>query len=147
VLAVGVLLGFAGLFLADAAQANQTYDALALHRVEVQGQVVGCFDVQAGRLTGYGEQSCRVVYQYKGYQFSAQVGSGQSRSFYVDPLDTSDRMNAGTFANGPTEITGDIVIAVLLLTGAALVTALHQIHLYRRRRRTPQGRPHVHQPG
>jgi hypothetical protein len=135
VLAVLVLLGFASAFLVDALQANSTYDALAAHRVAVRGHVIGCFDVQAGIVAGYGARGCRVGYSYKDRSFSAMIGDNQSRTFYVDPLDTAYRMNSATFSNGPVEVTGDIVIAVALFAGAALITTVHQIHLYRRRKR------------
>ena len=51
--------------------------------------------------------------------------------FFVDPQNLLYRMSEGTFANGPREITGDIVFASLLFFGAAAVTTAHQIHLHR----------------
>jgi hypothetical protein len=138
------MLGFAGAFLADALRANSTYDALAAHRVALTGHVVGCFDIQTGRTgASYGAEVCRLDYSYKGQNFSSVIGFNQPKVFYVDPLDTSYRMDKATFSNGPVEVTGDIVFFVLLILGAILVTTAHQIHLYQRRKRQHTAQTHV----
>ena len=128
--AVGVVvqLGFAAAFLGDALMVNQTYDAVAAHRVEVTAQTTGCFYVRRGPST------CDVTYSFAGHGFIAVIPATSSKQFYVDSVNTRYRMNASTFAHGPVEITGDIVIAVLLVLGAAAVTVAHQLHLRRRRR-------------
>jgi hypothetical protein len=137
ILAVVLQLAFAGAFLADASQTNRAYDALAAHRVTVTARTVGCVFVGSiSRSGNYSGHVCRVAYSYQGQQFSAVIGFNQTRTFYVDPLDTALRMNMASFDNGPDETTGDLIIAALLLFGALTVTVLHQIHV----RRRPPGR-------
>jgi hypothetical protein len=125
---VAVQLGFAVAFLVDALTVNQTYNAVAAHRVEVTAQTTGCFSVRRGPST------CSVTYSFAGHDFTAVIPATSSKQFYVDSLNTRYRMNASSFAHGPVEITGDIVIAVLLVLGAVAITVAHQLHLRRRRR-------------
>jgi hypothetical protein len=135
--AVGVQLGFAGAFVADAIGANHTYDTLAAHHVVVKAQTVACYRVGGRYSSG---PLCNVSYNYHGEDFSAVIGYRQQRAFYIDPLNTSFRMSQATFANGPREVTSDIVFAALLVSGATLMTSVHQIHLRRRRRSRNAGR-------
>lgn len=137
VIAVLAQLAFAAAFLVDSALTNRAYDDLAAHRIAVTSRLVGCIYLGPSRTSGasFGE-ICRVVYHYRDQDFSAVINIAQPKIFYIDPLDTSVRMNKATFDNGPTESTGDIVFAVLLLLGAVLVTLIHQVHL--RQQRTKQ---------
>lgn len=141
VLAVIVLVGFAAAFLADAAMTNDTYDALAAHHVAVTAQTIKCFyRPRPSRGSSVGPPNlCQVRYSVKGHTFYAAIAATAPKVFYVDPSDPGHRMNQLAFAKGPLEVTGDIVIAILLLSGAAAVTTVHQIHL-RRRRRAVSGR-------
>jgi hypothetical protein len=77
---------------------------------------------------------CEVGYSYRGEQFTAYIPFAQSGTFYVDPDNPAMRMGEVAFDKGPEETTGDIVIAVLLVLGAVIVTAVHQVHLRRRSR-------------
>jgi hypothetical protein len=133
IVAVVLQLGFAGAFFVDASQTNRAYDALAAHRVALTARTIGCVFVGSISRTGnYSGHVCRVAYSYQGQQFTAVIGSNQTRTFYVDPHDTALRMNKASFDNGPDETTGDLVIAALLLFGALTVTVLHQVHVRRR---------------
>jgi hypothetical protein len=131
--AVVVQLGFASAFLVDAAQTNRTYDALAAHHVALAGRVRGCASVPTVR--GFGSRFCRVGYRYDDQQFTAVIPAGKTTTLYVDPNDTSLRMNESSFDKGPEETDGDLVLAGLLLAGAVLVTVVHVVHLRRRHAR------------
>ncbi len=133
VLAVLVQLGFALAFLVDAARTNTTYDALSSHRVAVQAQVTGCFTVVTGRMSTYSARLCRVRYQYAGTVFTAYVPNGETMTFYVDPRNTSYRMNAVNFEKGPEATIGDEVFAAVCGFGALAVTLVHVEHLRARR--------------
>jgi hypothetical protein len=135
VLAVLIQLGFAGAFIADAAGANRTYDALAAHRVKVTARIIACA-YYAPRPQGYGFSGrvCRVEYHYRNHKYSAVINYDQTRRYYVDPQDPTIAENVETFAGGPEEVGGDLTFAGLLLAGALLITSVHQWHLYRRRR-------------
>ena len=136
VIAVLLQLGFAAAFLVDASQTNRTYDALSAHRVTVSAHTLGCaFVGRVGSSGSYTGHVCRVGYSYQGQQFTAYIPYGQDETFYVDPVDTSLRMSKTSFDKGPEETTGDIVIAALLLSGAVIVTVLHQVHMRRSARR------------
>jgi hypothetical protein len=132
-IAVLVQLGFATAFLVDAAQTNRTYDALAAHHVALTGRVLGCAAVTT--LRGSGTRFCRVGYRYHDREFTAVIPARQTTTLYVDPGDTSVRMNKSSFDKGPEERDGDLVLAGLLLGGAALVTVVHVAHLRRRHAR------------
>lgn len=119
-LAVLTLLGFASLFLVDRFQTGDTYSHLEAHRVAVQSQIVGC-----------GRYSCLVTYQYAGQKYFSSVGFGASHTFYVDPLNTTYRLNKDAFDGAAKNRSGDLVFAILLVLGAALVTAVHQLHIHR----------------
>ncbi len=141
VLAVLVQLAFAGAFLADAVMTNGTYDALAAHRVAVTGQGDCYYLVRPSRGGNIGPPNvCQVAYSYQGHTYSALIAASAPKIFYIDPRDPQYRMNEAAFAKGPVEITGDVVIAVLLLCGATAVTVAHQLHL-RRRRHARRARP------
>jgi hypothetical protein len=129
-------LSLAGAFLADAAQTNSAYDALATHRVAVSGQLLGCADTSRRSTT----QVCRFNYDYQGLSFSFLLPYGERSAAYVDPADPSIRMPAVNFQSGPTTIVGDLVFASCLIAGAILVAVLHVVH---RRRRTQATRRHV----
>jgi hypothetical protein len=133
VLAVLVQLGFAIAFLVDAAETNTTYDALAAHRVAVRGQTVGCVVVVTGRQQNYSSRLCRVDYRYGGHTFTAVTPYGQTTTFFVDPLNTSYRMNEVNFEKGPEATIGDVVFASVSVFGALAVTAVHLDHLRTRR--------------
>lgn len=128
VVGVADLLGFAAALVGDALMVNQAYDAVAARRVEVTAQTTGCF---YGRR---GANVCDVTYSFAGHDFTAVIPATWPKQFYVDSLNTRYRKNASTFARGPAEITGDIVVAVLLFLGALVVAVAHQLHLRRRRR-------------
>jgi hypothetical protein len=133
-LAVVVQLGFAAAFFADAANTSHIQDALNAHRVSVTAKTAGCFMVYTGRFNN-GTQVCHVSYRYRGESFGAVIPYNQSRTFYVDPLDPALHMNKLVYDSGSTEQTGDVIFGALLLFGAALVTAVHQLHMHRRRKR------------
>jgi hypothetical protein len=128
VVGVAVQLGFAAAFLGDALMVNRAYDAVAAHRVEVTAQTTECL---YGRR---GVNTCDVTYSFAGHDFTAVIPAAWPKQFYVDSLNTRYRMDASTFGRGPVEITGDIVVAVLLVLGALMVTVIHQLHIHRRRR-------------
>jgi len=133
VLAVLIQLGFAAAFLVDAAETNRTYDALAGHRVAVQGHSVGCVVIVNGRSPTRNTRICRVDYRYSGRAFTAVIPSGETTTFFVDPLDTSYRMNKANFENGPVATAGDLVFASVAAFGALAVTVVHLEHLHTRR--------------
>ncbi len=129
-----IQLGFAIAFLVDAAETNTAYDALANHRVAVQGHSVGCVVVTSGgRNLNYSPRICRIDYQYSGHSYTAVIPYGQTETFFVDPLNTSDRMNAVNFEKGPDATVGDLVFASVSLFGALAVTAVHLEHLRQKR--------------
>ena len=80
-LAVGLQLGFASAFFADAANTNHIRDSLSAHRVSATARTDGCFVVVTGRTTGVGIEVCRVSYRYDGKKFSAVIPSGETRVF------------------------------------------------------------------
>jgi len=136
IVAVLLQLGFAAAFLVDASQTNRTYDALSAHRVTAPAHTIGCaFVGTVGRSGNYSGHVCQVGYSYRGQQFTAYIPYGQDETFYVDPIDTSLRMSKVSFDKGPEETTGDMVIAAWLLSGAVIVTVLHQLHIRRSARR------------
>jgi uncharacterized membrane protein YidH (DUF202 family) len=137
---VVVQLSLAGAFLADAAQTNGSYDALAGHRVAVSGQLLGCA-YTSRRSAGH---VCRFNYNYQGVSFSFLLSYGEQSTAYVDPANPSIRMPEVNFDSGPTTIVGDLVIASCLIAGAILTAALHAVH---RRRRTQMARRRVKMPG
>lgn len=141
VLVVLVQLGFASAFLVDAIETSGPYDALAAHRVPVTAHLVGCFPVT--NRYSYVSLTCRVTYKYDGQQFQAWIPRTEGMVFYVDPLDTSYRMNHTVFVNATTNIDGDRALAIALFIGAALVTVVHQFHLYKRRQRLKALLQHV----
>jgi hypothetical protein len=128
---VVVQLGLAGAFLADAAQTNDAYDALASHRVSVPGQLLGCF-FPTRRMSSH---VCQFDYDYQGSSFSFLLPDGARSTAYVDPIDPSIRMPAINFQGGPTAIVGDLVIASCLIVGAILVAVLHAVHRRRKNSR------------
>jgi hypothetical protein len=132
VLMVLAMTGFGSAFLADAVGANQTYDALAAHHVAVKANVLYCNGRPRFTPAYYRRYYiCFVSYSYGGRTYQTAMPGFDPKVFYVNPENPSDRMSAAVFANGPREITGDIAIASLLILGAALVTTVHQVHLYR----------------
>jgi hypothetical protein len=144
-LAVLLQLGFASAFFADAANTNRIYSALSAHRVSVNAQTVGCFAIASTRTTGGSyAQVCRVTYEYDEMTFSAVIPYRETRTFYIDPLDTSMHMNKAIYESSSTAKTGDIVIGSLLLLGAGLVTTLHQLHMHRSRRRRARSESETH---
>jgi hypothetical protein len=126
VLLVLTQLSFAGLFLWDLKQTSDVYNALVAHRVAVTGHLVGCFNI-------YQPDNCYVTYKYDGQKYSAWIEKNYGVRFYVDPRNTSYRMNKAIYDGADENIYGDAVIASLLLSGALLMTASQQYHLYRRR--------------
>ena len=136
VLVTLVMLGLAGGFVLDAIQTNKPYEALTAHRVSLSGRSLGCADVSVG-----GRQSrayvyeCRYSYSYAGRGFTSQLPQGEPSALYVDPDDPNIYMPAVTFNNGPHEIVGDVVIASLLVSGALITMAVHEVHRRRRARR------------
>ena len=133
VLVVLIQLGFAVAFLVDAAETNNTYDALAGHRVAVHGHSVGCFVITTGRYQTNTTQICRVDYRYAGRTFTAVIPYGETTTFFVDPRNLSYRMNEANFEDGPAATTGDLAFASVALLGALAVTAVHLGHLHQRR--------------
>lgn len=136
---VVVQLSLAVAFLADAAQTNGAYDALASHRVAVSGQLLGCASTR--RATSL---ACRFTYSYQGLSFSFLLPYGEQSTAYVDPADPSIRMPEVNFRGGPTTIVGDLVFASCLIAGAILAVVVHAVH---RRRRTQTTRRPVKVPG
>jgi hypothetical protein len=136
VLVVLTQLAFAGLFLADVVTTSATYDGLVAHRVPVTAHLVGCFNIVAFPASAEKAfyDNCYVTYKYRGQEFHAWIDKSWSLVFYVDPLNTSYRMNRTIFNNATENIDSDILFIVLLLLGAIAVTTVHQLHLYRRRR-------------
>jgi Na+/proline symporter len=127
-IAVLIQLGFAIAFLVDAAETNSTYDVLASHRVAVRAHSVGCATIMTGRNL-FGRRLCRVDYAYSGETFTAVIPFGETATFFVDPQNTSYRMNEVNFEKGPQAITGDLVFVFVLLFGALAVTIVHLEHL------------------
>ncbi len=130
--AVLVQLGFAAAFLIDAAGTSRTYDALAARHVSLNGRVRGCASIGTAR---YSARMCRVDYHYRATTFSALVPSGQSTTVLVDPSDTSIRMTKTNYDGRLGETTVDLVLASVLLVGATSMTAVHVLHVRRRRAR------------
>jgi hypothetical protein len=137
---VVVQLSLAGAFLADAAQTNGAYNALASHRVAVPGQPLGC----SATTRRSASLVCRFTYNYQGLSFNFLLPYGERSTAYVDPADPSIRMPEVNFRGGPTTIVGDLVFASCLISGAILVTVMHEVH---RRRRTRTTRHLVKAPG
>jgi hypothetical protein len=133
VLAVLIQLTFAGLFLADVLRTSATYNGLVAHRVPVTAHLVGCFNIVGRPEKGYYD-NCYDTYQYQGQEFHGWTDKSWSLVFYVDPLNTSYRMNKTIFDNATVNIDSDNVFIVLLLLGAILTAAIHQRHLYRERK-------------
>jgi hypothetical protein len=134
ILVVLVQLGFASGFLIDAAQTNDSYDALTAGRVALTGHVAGCALVgSTGRRPSV--LICRVDYRYRTTTFSYFIPAGQSRTAFIDPRDPSIRMTKVDFEGGPATTTVDLVCASLLLFGATLVTTVHLVRLRRGRHR------------
>ncbi len=136
VLVVLVQLGFVVAFLVDAADTNTTYDALAGHRVAVRGHSIGCVVIVTGRFSSSTAQICRVVYGNSGQSFTAVIPYGETTTFFVDPRNTSYRMDEVSFEKGPEATTGDLVFAAVSGFGALAVTAVHLEH--RRDERAPR---------
>jgi hypothetical protein len=136
---VVVQLSLAGAFLADAAQTNSAYDALASHRIAVSGQLLGCVSTRRAA-----SLACRFAYKYRGLSFSFLLPAGEQSTAYVDPANPSIRMPEATFQSGHTTIVGDLVFASCLIAGAILVVVLHAVH---RRRRAQIARRHAKVPG
>jgi hypothetical protein len=124
---VVVQLSLAGAFLADAAQTNSAYDALASHRVAVPGQLLGCASTRRAA-----SLACRFAYNYQGLSFSFLLPAGEQSTAYVDPADPSIRMPEVNFQSGPTTTIGDLVFASCLIAGAILVALLHAVDRHRR---------------
>lgn len=137
-LAVAVQVGFAVAFLLDAHWAETAYSALAAHHVRVPAQTARCGQFLTSTRPNTYKHACLVTYSFQGKKYSDVMPYNQPRAFYIDPLNPSDRMSVGNFAHGPTGRTADIVFASLLLSGAVLVTIVHQMHLRRRRQRLPE---------
>jgi len=133
VFAVLIQLGFAIAFLVDAAETNRTYDALSSHRAAVRGHSVGCVVIVTGRLSNITTRICRIDYQYSGQAFTAVIPYGETTTFFVDPQNTSYRMNEVNFEKGPEATVGDLVFASVLGFGALAVTIVHLEHLRERR--------------
>src|SRR5580704_15561643 len=108
VIVVLIQLGFAIAFLVDAAETNTTYDALVNHRVAVQGYSVGCAVIVTGRYSNYSARLCRVDYRYSARTFTAVIPYGETKTFFVDPSNTSYRMNEVNFEKGPQATVGDL---------------------------------------
>jgi hypothetical protein len=133
-LAVATQLAFASLFLVDCLQTSASYDALAANRVPVLAHRVACYGPSVNHFQGY-FVNCLVAYRYRGQQFHAWSNKNWGLTYYVDPRNTAFRMSKVTYDNATTNINSDVVFSVLLFLGAALVTVVHQLHLYRRRQR------------
>jgi hypothetical protein len=144
VLVVLVQLGFAIAFLVDAARTNSTYDALASHRVAVHGHVIGCVTIALGRNRSNVSEICRVNYRYSGQTFTAVIPYGETTTFFVDPENTSYRMNQVNFEKGPQAINGDLVFASVLIFSAVAVTMVHLERLRDKRVQRSGGRKQTH---
>jgi hypothetical protein len=144
VLAVLTQLALAGLFLADVLTTSATYDGLVAHRVPVTAYQVNCFNA-VGEPEKFFYDNCYASYKYQDQTFHAWIDKSWGSVFYVDPLNTSYRMNKATFDSATENIDSDILFIVLLLLGAIAVTAVHQLHMYRRRKRRRLFAHHVHQ--
>lgn len=144
VLAVLAQVASAGLFLADVLRTSATYDGLVAHRVPVTGHIVECFNFTLQREELYYD-NCYATYRFGHQEFHAWIDKSWGLVFYVDPLNTSYRMNKATFDSATENIDSDILFIVLLLLGAIAVTAVHQLHMYRRRKRRRLFAHHVHE--
>lgn len=140
VIAIVAFVAVAVGLLVDALQTNRTYDTLAAHHVVVTGHAVAC--VSGGGSSRGSEAStrlsCQVDYREDGRVFTQMVASQATYRFVVDPQDPAIRMLAGPFANGPTEVVGDIVLALVFVGLAVAVIVVHEVHRYRRH--PPSGR-------
>jgi hypothetical protein len=134
VLVVATLLVFAGLFLGDLARTGTTYNNLVAHHVAVTGRLFRCFNV-TGEPEKFFYDNCYVNYSYQHQEFHAWTDKSWGVVFYVDPENTSYRMNKTIYDNAQENIDSDVVFAVLLLSGALLVTVGHLVYLNRLRRR------------
>jgi hypothetical protein len=130
-IAIVVMLGFATAFIVDAADTNRTYDALATHRVQLPGHVLGCSLFRSSR--GASNRLCRIGYDFRGYSFTEVIGSNLSDAAYVDPGNPALHMSKVDFDGGPEERTVDLTFAGLLFAGAFGVGILHELHRRRRR--------------
>jgi hypothetical protein len=130
-LAVLTQLVFAGLFLGDLLTTSATYDELVAHHVPVTAH---CLNIVTYSRRVY-FNSCYDTYEYRGQEFHAVTGKSSSLVFYVDPLNTSYRMNKTAFDQANGEIETETTLVVLLLLGAVVTTSVHQLHLHRRRQR------------
>ena len=133
---VTALLVLAGGLFVDAAQTNDSYDALSAHRVPVTGRLLGC--AYAGGTDTRGQPTahvCRFAYDYRGDAFTMILPFGERGIAYVDPVNVSVRMSKVDFEGGPRAIDVDLVIASLLLVGAVLIMTFHEFYRRRRRRR------------
>jgi hypothetical protein len=140
---VVVMLGFATAFIVDAANTNRTYDALAGHRVQLSGHVLGCSIFRSSR--GGSNRLCRIGFDFEGYRFTEVIGSNLSQAAYVDPGNPALHMSKVDFDGGPEERTVDLTLAALLIAGAFGVGILHELHRRRRRiRSTRDHRTHEH---
>lgn len=134
------MLSFSGLLFADALTTNSAYRAIAAHRVSVSGTGPSCFLVPYRSGVGGGTfyaRYCRATYAYGGRTFTAVTPTTWPLVFEVDSKDPSIRMDKVLYEHGPANVAGDIVGAILLLLGAATITAVHQLH-HRRWRRERQ---------
>jgi hypothetical protein len=131
--AVLTQLSFAGLFLADLASTSATYNTLVVHRVPVTAQLFRCFNVTTVP-EKFTYDNCYVNYKYRGEEFHAWIDQSWSLVFYVDPYNSSIRMNKSTFDSATENIDSDTLFVVLLLLGAILTAAAHQIQMYRLRK-------------
>jgi len=154
VLVVATLLVFAGLFLGDLARTSTTYNNLVVHHVAVTGRLFRCFNVTSVP-EKFSYDNCYVNYTYQHQEFHAWTDKSWGLVFYVDPDNTSYRLNKTIYDNAQENIDSDVLFAILLLGGAVLVTVGHLVYLSRlRRRRRMQnhpdrfwrGNPHRHVP-
>ncbi len=129
VLAVLIQLGFAIAFIVDAAETNSAYDAISSDHVVVHGHSLGCATFATGTLRSYRTTLCRVDYRYADQTFSSVIPYGETMTFYIDPRDTSYRMDQVTFDKGPEATAGDLAFASVAGFGALAVTVVHLEHL------------------
>jgi hypothetical protein len=149
--AVLTQLSFAGLFLTDLATTSSTYNTLVAHRVPVTAQLFRCFNVTTVP-EKFTYDNCYVNYKYQGKEFHAWIDQSWSLVFYVDPYNSSIRMNKSTFDSATENIDSDTLFVVLLFLGAILTAAVHQIQMYRLRKERrlvlaiheSEHRPHDH---
>ena len=67
----------------------------------VRGHSVGCVVIVTGRSSSIASRICRIDYSYAGQSFTAVIPYGETTTFFIDPRNTSYRMNEVIYEEGP----------------------------------------------